>query len=151
MKQFIDDIIAYISADINGSGLFTQTFVVDREYRYKKLVTPRIGVLQLDNNDISRYDSFDGELVSSIPLQINVYVTNMLVGGYNKTAQEAAEMVADRITNLFDKVTITLWNKNILGIRRSGCPAPQPLKENGAIYVAMLRYEMQVYRNYETI
>ena len=153
MKQFWDDIIAYLTDNLNNDTDIKKEVKVD--YANNKSVTvrpPHIFVFPMQDTDAEQYDSFyEGENISYCPVQILPYCQQLRINGEMKSAQEVSMIFADKISNLFDKRTALSWNKNIVRLRRVGENFGMPVEGGETTYTSPIRYEFYIQRNYEKI
>lgn len=152
MKQFTDDIIEYIKSQFALDTDIAKAVSV--EYAYKqgeKIVCPYITVQVLDNNDSERYDTFQGECMSNIPLQITIYGQQMKVANVTKSAQDITYILADKLNRMFSKIKLVKWNDNIIRVRRAGTTFSMPLQEGTTTYFSSLRYDFYVVYDYQNI
>lgn len=152
MKQFADDLIEYIRNKFAQDSDISDTVNVDYSYKQNnKLNCPFISVQTLDNSDSERYDTFDGELISNIQVQIIVYAQQMKIANITENSQDSAMILADKIIKMFDKIKVVEWNKNVIRVRRAGTTFSMPLKDGSTTYFSPLRYEFYVEYNYKNI
>ena len=87
MKQFVEDIISYISSNISADTDIVKTVKVGKAFKQGDTVEPpQISVQALDDSDALIYNTFEGEQVSYVPIQITVYTAQMQMGGTTKSA-----------------------------------------------------------------
>lgn len=153
MKQFWDDIIAYLTENLNNDSSYEKEVKVDYANKQSVVITPpHIFVQPMQDTDAEQYDTFsEGEVVSYCPVQIAPYCQQLRINGEMKSAQEVSMIFADKISRLFDKVTATTWNKNIVKLRRVGESLGMPVEKGSTTYTSPLRYEFYIMRNYEKI
>lgn len=152
MKQFTDDLIEYIKNNFGQDSDIVDTVNVDYSYKQnKKLNCPFVSVQTLDNSDSEKYDTFDGELISNIQVQIIVYAQQMKIANITKNSQDSAMILTDKIIKMFDKIKTVEWNKNVILIRRAGTTFSMPLQDGSTTYFSPLRYEFYVEYDYKNI
>ncbi len=153
MKQFWDDIIAYLTENLNNDSSYEKEVKVDYANNQAITVTPpHIFVQPMQDTDAEQYDSFtEGENISFCSVQISPYCQQLRINGELKSAQETSMIFADKISHLFDKPTALKWNKNIVRLRRVGETFGMPVEEGATTYTSPLRYEFYIQRNYEKI
>lgn len=152
MKQFTDDLIEYIKNNFGQDSDIIDTVNVDYSYKQnKKLNCPFVSVQTLDNSDSEKYDTFDGELISNIQVQIIVYAQQMKIANITKNSQDSAMILTDKIIKMFDKIKTVEWNKNVILIRRAGTTFSMPLQDGSTTYFSPLRYEFYVEYDYKNI
>ena len=153
MKQFLDDIIAYLKESLNNDSDYEKEVRVD--YANKQSVTitpPHIFLQPMQYTDAEQYDSFtEGENISYCTVQILPYCQNLRIKGEMKSAQEVSMIFADKISDLFDKKTVLYWNKNVVRLRRIGENFGMPVASGSTTYTSPLRYEFYIQKNYEKI
>lgn len=153
MKQFWDDIIAYLTENLNNDSDYEKEVKVDYANKQSvKITPPHIFVQPMQDTDAEQYDSFyEGENISYCPVQISPYCQQLRINGEMKSAQETSMIFADKISGLFDKRTALSWNKNIVRLRRVGENFGMPVEEGETTYTSPLRYEFYIQKNYEKI
>jgi hypothetical protein len=153
MKQFWDDIISYLTENLNNDADFEKEVKVDYANNKSVIVKPpHIFVFPMQDTDAEQYDSFtEGENISYCPVQIAPYCPQMKIKGVTTSAQEVSMIFADKISRLFDKKTALSWNKNIVRLRRVGESFGMPVEGGTTTYTSPLRYEFYIQRNYEKI
>lgn len=152
MKQFWDDIIAYLTENLNNDSSYDKEVKVDYANKQNVTITPpHIFVQPTQDTDAEQYDTFDGEVISYCPVQISPYCQQLRINGKMVSAQETSMIFADKISRLFDKTTATKWNKNIVRLRRVGENIGLPVEGGTTTYVSPLRYEFYVQRDYQKI
>jgi hypothetical protein len=153
MKQFWDDIISYLTENLNNDSDIGKEVKVDYANNQSIRVSPpHIFVFPMQDTDAEQYDSFyEGENISYCPVQIAPYCQQMEINGVKQSAQEVSMIFADKISHLFDKRTALSWNKNIVRLRRVGENFGMPVKDGSTTYSSPLRYEFYIQRNYQKI
>lgn len=156
MKQFTDDIIAYLKERLNADTDIPKEVKVDYANNQSiKITPPHIFVQPMQDADAEQYDTFDeGEIISYCPIQITPYCQQMRIGGDGKplvSAQEVSMIIADKISHLFDKRVALAWNKNIIRLRRVGDSFGMPTEDGATTYMSPIRYEFYILRDYEKI
>ena len=152
MKAFIDDIIEYISkAFANDKDITKKVYVGEAYDENAKLKPPYIFVQAIDDSDAQQYDTFDGELLSYVPIQISAYCQQMAIGGTTYTAKQASAIFADKIKKMFDVITTTKWNNNVKLMRRVGGTPSMPTKGGETTYFSPIRYDFYVNHQYQKI
>lgn len=155
MKQFTDDIIAYLKERLNADTDIPKEVKVDYANNQSiKLQPPHIFVQPMQDTDAEQYDTFyEGEVISYCPVQITPYCQQMRIGvaGSPVSAQEVSMIMADKISRLFDKRVALAWNKNIIRLRRVGDSFGMPTDSGATTYMSPMRYEFYVSREYEKI
>lgn len=156
MKQFTDDIIAYLRENLNNDHDIPKEVKVD--YANNQSITvnpPHIFVQPMQDTDAEQYDTFyEGEVISYCPVQITAYCQQLRIGGDGKplvSAQEVSMIIADKISRLFDKPVALAWNKNIIRLRRVGESFGMPIDQGATTYASPIRFEFYIARNYQKI
>lgn len=153
MKQFWDDIIAYLTENLNNDSDYEKEVKVDYAEEYGiKNTPPHVFLQPMQDTDAEQYDTFyEGEVISYCPFQVSAYCQQMTIQGKKQSPKEVSLIFADKISNLFDKATVRKWNKNILRIRRVGESLGMPVEKGATTYVSPVRFECYIQRNYEKI
>jgi len=149
MKQFVEDIISYISSNLANDTDIAKTVKVGKAFKQGDTVEPpQISVQALDDSDALIYNTFDGELVSYVPIQITAYTAQMKIAGTTKSAQDSALIFADKIKAMFDLITTTQWNPNIVRMRRLGGIPAMPVETGATTYMSPVRFDFYVANPY---
>lgn len=152
MKSFVDDIIAYIADNFSNDGEISKKVSVGDAYdENAKLTPPYIFVQQIDDSDAQQYDTFDGEAISYVPIQISSFCQQMKIAGTTYTAKQASAIFADKIKDMFDIPKAIKWNNNIKLMRRVGGTPSMPTQKGTTTYFSPTRYDFYVNRNYKKI
>lgn len=153
MKQFWDDIITYLTENLNSDSDYAKQVKVDYADEYGiKITPPHIFLQPMQDSDAEQYDSFtEGENISYCPFQISAYCQQMEIQGKKQSPKNVSLIFADKISRLFDKATVREWNKNIVRIRRVGENLGMPVEKGVTTYVSPIRFECYVQKNYEKI
>ena len=152
MKAFTDDIIAYISEAFAKDKDITKKVKVDYAYdEDATLKPPYIFVQAIDDSDAEQFDTFDGELISYVPVQITCYCQQMTIGGVKYTAREASLIFAQKVKELFLKLKAIVWNENIKLMRRVGGTPAMPTEQGSTTYFSPVRYNFYINHDYQKI
>lgn len=152
MKSFTDDIIAYISKNFANDADISKKVKVDYAYdEDATLKPPYIFVQALDDSDAEQFDTFDGELISYVPVQITCYCQQMTIDGVKYTAREASLIFAQKVKEMFSKLRAVAWNKNIKLMRRVGGTLAMPVEQGSTTYFSPIRYEFYINLDYQKI
>ena len=153
MKQFWDDIIAYLTKNLNNDDSYEKEVKVDYANNQSVTVTPpHVFVFPMQDTDAEQYDSFyEGENISYCTVQISPYCSQMKINGKMISAQECSMIFADKISSLFDKRKAIDWNKNIVRLRRVGENFGMPVDKGATTYTSPIRFEFYIQKNYEKI
>jgi hypothetical protein len=152
LKTFTDDIITYISQNLANDKDITKEVKVC--YAYDEDVTlkpPYIFVQSIDDSDAEQFDTFDGESISYVPIQITAYCQQMRIGGVKYTAREASLVMAEKIKTMFSKLKAIEWNDNIKLIRRVGGTLAMPVEQGATTYFSPIRYDNYINYPYREI
>lgn len=152
MKQFVEDIIDYISSNISADTDIAKKVKVGKAFKQGDTVEPpQISVQALDDSDALIYNTFEGEQVSYVPIQITVYTAQMKIGGTTKSAQDSALIFADKIKEMFDLIKTTQWNSNIVRMRRLGGIPAMPVETGATTYMSPIRFDFYVVNPYTNL
>lgn len=152
MINFVDDIIERIDTAFKADSEIKAKVTVVKAYRAEHTINaPEICVQAVDDSAAERYDTYDGEEVSYVPIQITCYTEQMTIAGIKRTAQDSALIFAEKIKQLFDMAETVKWNSNIVRMRRVGGIFGMPLQEGTTTYTSPIRYDFYVNKNYKKI
>lgn len=152
MRAFLDDIISYIDNNLKkDTEISVRVKVKDAYDENNKSTPPMIVVQSLDDSDAQQYDTFDGESISYVPIQITVYCQQMVINGKTLSAQHSSAVFADKIKEMFETLKIIAWNSNIKLMRRVGGTPSMPLQKGTTTYFSPIRFDFYVDKNYQKI
>lgn len=157
MKTFIENLASYIYNGLAGDEEMPARILPYPAYQENVVIEPpAIYLQQLDDNEAQQFSTFDGELVSYIPVQISIYSQKRLLKKYGSdhwyTAQEMCSKYADKIKDIFDAVKTIEWSKyQIKFVRRVGTSPSLPVKNGVSTYFCPVRYDFYVDRNYKSV
>ena len=151
MEEFLDYIKAYLDDNFKNDSDITKTVTIEDAYKSGNEVTtsnvPQIQVQILDNSEVVRYSSFEGENVSYIPLQITSYTAQMKIAGTMVSAQRASIKFGQKIKNLLNALRNSRVNENIERCRIITMSPALPLLE-GKVYTTAVRCEFWIANPY---
>jgi hypothetical protein len=152
MRLFLDDLISYISDNFKNDSDISNNVKVNEAYEENSKITPPMIVVQaMDDSDAERFDTFDGELISYVPVQITIYCQQMQINGEIVSAKIASSIFADKIKSLFDTVKTVVWNSNIKLMRRVGGTPCMPMQKGTTTYFSPIRFDFYVNKDYQKI
>ena len=152
MRLFLDDLISYISDNFKNDSDISNNVKVNEAYEENSKITPPMIVVQaMDDSDAERFDTFDGELISYVPVQISIYCQQMQINGEIVSAKIASSIFADKIKSLFDTVKTVVWNSNIKLMRRVGGTPCMPMQKGTTTYFSPIRFDFYVNKDYQKI
>lgn len=151
MDEFLEYIKTYLSTSFDADTDITKTVTIENAYKSGNEVStsnvPQIQVQILDNSEVQRYSSFDGENVSYIPLQITSYTAQMKIASTMVSAQQASIVFGQKIKNLLNALRNSVVNENILRCRIITMSPALPLLE-GKVYTTAVRCEFWIANPY---
>lgn len=147
MTNFYEWIKNYIETKFANDSDFSKTSVKVAYLQGNKVTTdtvPQIIIQIMDDSEVDRYSSFDGENVSSIPLQFNAYAGQMKIGNKMKSAQEASMIFGTKLKVMLNELRENVVNANIMRCRRATMSPALPLIDGSKIYFTATRCEFWV-------
>lgn len=152
MKAFLDDIILYIADTFAQDKEISKKVSVGEAYdENAKPKPPYIYVQAIDDSDAQQYDTFDGESISYVPIQITAYCQQMAIGNNTYTAKDASAIFADKIKEMFDVIKTIKWNNNVKLMRRVGGTPSMPSSNGTTTYFSPIRYDFYINHKYQKI
>jgi hypothetical protein len=152
VNAFIEDIISYISSNFElDKDIKSKVSVSDAYDENVKLKPPHIFIQEIDDSEAQQYSTFDGELISYVPVQISSYCQQMEIAGKMVTAKKASAIFADKIKAMFDTIESIKWNKNIKLMRRVGGTPSMPTQKGTTTYFSPTRYDFYLNYKYENL
>ncbi len=152
MNDFLDYIKAYLETEFANDSDIAKTVTVTKAYKTNNQIsttdTPQIQLQILNNAEVERYSSFEGENVSQIPLQITSYTTQMKIGESMVSAQEASIIFGDKIKAMLNHLRESVVNTNIGRCRIVSMSPALPLLEGSKVYTTAIRCEFWVANPY---
>lgn len=144
MDEFLEWIKNYIKTQFEEYSELPKTKVVEIYNAYEPghevsaNTVPEIQVQILDNSEVVRYSSFEGENVTYIPLQITTYTGQMKMGSVMKSPQEWSIKFGEKLKTILNSLRNRVVNKNILSVQIVGMSPALPLLE-GKVYTTAVR------------
>lgn len=151
MDEFLEYIKTYLSTSFGSDTDIVKTVTIENAYKAGNEVStsnvPQIQIQILDNSEVQRYSSFEGENVSYIPLQITSYTAQMKIAGTMVSAQQASIVFGQKIKNLLNALRSSSVNENIMRCRIITMSPALPLLE-GKVYTTAVRCEFWIANPY---
>ena len=151
--DFVEDIKAYlkekvVELDSDFSKIETYTAYTLEH----KPEPPEIDVYINDDSDDDMSNSFDGENLSSVSLNIYCYADAMKLKGSNEktSAVDTTTLLAQYVKQLLMKNQIVSFNSNVISSRRTAYTGAMNVRDT-VLYVAILRYDFKILNNYVKI
>lgn len=144
MNEFLEYIKNYIKTQFDNDTDLPSSKSVDIYNAYQlghkvsDTSVPEIQVQILDNSEVVRYSSFEGENVSYIPLQITAYTGQMKQGTKMQSAQYWSIVFGEKIKKMLNALRQKVVNKNILSVQIVGMSPALPLLD-GKVYTTAVR------------
>ena len=152
MNAFLEDMISYVSKNFEMDKDINDKVSVDDAYdENAQLIPPHIFIQEIDDSEAEQYSSFDGEMISYVPVQITAYCQQMEIANQLVSAKKASAIFADKIKAMFDTIKSIKWNKNIKRIRRVGGTPSMPTQKGVTTYFSPIRYDFYLTYNYEKL
>jgi phospholipase C len=153
MDKFLEWIQNYLNDGFENDSEITKKVTVELAYKQGNKITttntPQIQIQIMDNAEVERYSSFEGENVSSIPLQITAYTSQMKINNVMKSAQESSIIFGQKIKTLLNKLRESVVNENISRCRIATTSPALPLLEGEKVYMTAIRCEFWIAQNNE--
>ena len=154
MDKFLDWVKSYLEDGFTNDSEISKKVIVELAYKTGNTITttntPQIQIQIMDNAEVDRYSSFEGENISSIPLQITAYTTSMKIGNVVKSAQESSIIFGQKVKALLNKLRESVVNENIAKCRIATTSPALPLLD-GKAYMTAIRCEFWVSNPYKEI
>lgn len=147
MKDFIDSLIEYIKMSFENDDFIKTKVNVCKAYKSNLLPSPKIVVYAVDDSEVAQHNTFEGENVSRISIQITSYADQMKISDKTVSAQDAADLFSDRIRSLFQKQKLVNAIPSVLQVRRVGRTFAMPFESGEKTYMSPVRFEIQVINN----
>lgn len=148
MNDFLDYIKTYLETAFENDTDITKEVTVTKAYKTNNQIsttdTPQIQIQILNNAEVERYSSFEGENESQIPLQITSYTTQMKIGGTMVSAQEASIIFGDKLKAILNHLRESVVNENIGRCRIMSMSPALPLLEGSKVYTTAVRCEFWI-------
>ena len=152
MNEFLEWVKQYIADNFASDADITKEVTVEFAYKQGNEVTtsnvPQVQVQLMDNSEVERYSSFEGENVSSVPLQITAYTGQMKIGGVTKSAQEASIIFGQKIKDMFVASRVKSVNENVTRLVRITMSPALPLLDGSKVYATATRFNVWVANPY---
>ena len=155
MDKFLDWVKSYLENGFANDSEIAKKVIVELAYKQGNTIatanTPQIQIQIMDNAEVERYSSFEGENISSIPLQITAYTSQMKINNVLKSAQECSVIFGQKVKTLLNKLRENVVNKNITRCRIVTTSPALPLLDGSKAYMTAIRCEFWVTNPYKEI
>lgn len=155
MNEFLEYIKTYLQSKFTEDTEITKTITIENAYKQGNEITttnvPQIQIQIMDNSEVERYSTFEGENVSSIPLQITSYTGQMKIAQITKSAQEASIIFGQKIKKYLNMLRESNINANILRCRISSMSPAMPLLEGSKVYATAIRCDFWIANPYVSL
>lgn len=155
MDKFLDWVKSYLDNGLSNDSELSKKVVVELAHKQGNTVTttntPQIQIQIMDDAEVERYSSFEGENISSIPLQITAYTSQTKINNVMKSAQESSIIFAQKIKTLLNKLRESVVNENIVRCRIATVSPALPLLDGSKVYMTAIRCEFWVSNPYKEI
>ncbi len=155
MDEFLDWVKSYLDNGLSNDSEIAKKVIVELAHKQGNTVTtantPQIQIQIMDNAEVERYSSFDGENISSIPLQITAYTSPMKINNVLKTAQESSIILGQKVKTLLNRLRESVVNENISRCRIVTTSPALPLLDGSKVYMTAIRCEFWVANPYKEI
>lgn len=152
MNEFLEFIKTYIANAFANDNDISKEVTIENAYKQGNEITtsnvPQIQIQILNNAEQERYSSFQGEHISSIPLQITSYTGQMKIAGTMTSAQEASIIFGQKIKDILNTLRESVVNENIARCRVMTMSPALPLLEGSKVYTTAIRCEFWVANPY---
>lgn len=152
-RDFVDDIKQYLKqrvVELNSDFSKLETYTA---YTYEhKPTPPEIDVYINDDSEDDMSNSYDGENLSVISLNIYCYADAMKLNNSNEktSAVDTTTLLAQYVKQLLTKNEIISFNPNVISSKRTAYTGAMNVRDT-VLYVAILRYDFKILNNYTKI
>lgn len=154
MNDFLDWIMSYLETQFSADTSIQNTITTKLGYKAGSEITtsssPQIAVQIMDNSEVETYSSFEGENISSIPLQFTVYTGKINYNNIITEPQKSSMILGEKIKNILNKLRESVVNNNIKRCRISSMSPALPLSDGSKIYSTAIRCEFWIANPYDT-
>lgn len=146
MNEFLEWLKTYIKNNFAADTSITKTVTVEYANKAGNTVStsnvPQVQIQLLDNSEVERYTSFDGEHISSMPIQITAYTGQTKISNVMKSAQESSIIFGQKIEDMFAAKKVASANPNVERcVRITTSPALQ-LLDDSKVYFTATRFNI---------
>ena len=143
--MLIDDIKAYLDGKIKADTDLKGTIGIKEEYPYGDRPTPPEILLSVfDNTELETATTFEGEVTSTVLLQVIPMANSMTIGNKKYNAQKSCSILSDKICSWFDKQTIRAGVPKIINSRRIQWSSAVPYEFGTKAYYSIFRFTLTV-------
>lgn len=144
MNDFIEILKQYIQNAMDSNADITKKINVCKAYKSNQTNAPKIVIYVVDDSEEERYNTFQGEQVSNLAVEITAFTPQMKIGAVEYSAQDAADKLSDMIRVLFQKEVIVNAIPDVLYVRRVGRTLAMPFDSGEKIYMSPVRFEILI-------
>lgn len=148
--DFIKDLKEYLKISIKALDNDFSKLDTYTAYTYEHTPTPpEIDVYINDDSEDAISNSYDGENISSVSVNIYCYAEAMQLNNEtNKTsAVDTTTLLAQHVKEVLEKNKYASENGNIISCSRTSYTGAMNVRDT-KLYVAILRYDFKVRNNY---
>lgn len=143
--MLIDELKNYINGRIAEDKELSMSIGIKEQYPYgSKPNPPEILLAIMDNAELDRATTFEGEQVADVYLQIIVMANQMNIGGKKCSAQKSCSLLSEKLCTWFAKNTIKENIPKILNTRRAQWTNSTPYENGTTTYYSILRFNLTV-------
>lgn len=154
MGDFIEWLMNYLQTQINADTDIQNTITVKMGYKAGSEITtsssPQIAVQIVDNSEVAQYSSFEGENISSMPIQFTIYTGKINYKNTITEPQFASIILGQKIKDILNQLRESVVNRNIKRCRIITMAPALPLSNGSKIYSTAIRCEFWVANPYNT-
>lgn len=114
-----------------------------------KATEPEVQIRPLDNSEQTEFTTFCNKHANSVPLQFGAYTGQLTIGGVKYNAQDASDILGEKIEHYINEYIYSLKNKNIQQGRLVSTSPALPMNDGGSVYTTFLRFDFIVAYPYE--
>lgn len=150
MLKFLEFLKEYIKDKfLEDTDFLGQNMTVNFALDYNPdLKFPQINIYQLAAENNETYEIFNAELVSFNGIQITWFAKATKIAGKNYNAYFSAFKIGEKIKQIFNELKYNNINKNILTMSDVGSTLIEPYDNTNNLYWGVVRYNINLERNY---
>ena len=152
MYAFLEWLKGYIDEQFQADSSITKEVTIESAYKQGNTVNttnvPQVQIQLLDDSEVERYSSFQGEHISYVGVQINAYAGQMKIDNTTYSAQDASIILGEKIKSMITANNLLSANNNIKRCTRTSMSPALQLIDGSKVYYTAVRFDVWIANPY---